>query len=131
MRLVVWSHAIGLPIAILSPLMPTFPLALTLSLIGTFLVTASAPSQLAAMQVVTPNELRGQVNALYMFTVSVLGLGLGPTIIALMTDNLFSSEADLRYAMVSAAVIAEPIALWLLIMTLKPYGEAYRNSRSA
>jgi MFS family permease len=130
MRLVVWAHVIGLPIAILSPLMPTFPLALTLSLISTFLVTASAPSSLAAMQVVTPNELRGQVNALYMFTVSVLGLGLGPTIIALMTDNLFSSEADLRYAMVTAAVIAEPIALWLLILTLKPYGEAYRNSRA-
>ena len=131
MRLVVWSHAIGLPIAILSPLMPTFPLALTLSLVSTFLVTGSAPSQLAAMQVVTPNELRGQVNALYMMTVSVLGLGLGPTIIALVTDNVFSSEADLRYAMMWAAVVAEPIALWLLIMTLKPYGQAYRDSRAA
>jgi MFS family permease len=128
MRLVVWAQIAGLPIGIISPLMPNFPLAMACSLLSTFLVTASAPSQLAAMQVVTPNELRGQVNALYLFTLSVIGQGLGPTVIALMTDNLFSSEADLRYAMVTAAAVAGPIALWLINMTLKPYGEAYRRS---
>jgi MFS family permease len=106
-------------------------LALICALASVFLVTASAPSMLAAMQIVTPNELRAQVNALYMFTVSVIGQGFGPTVIALMTRYLFSSEADLRYAMVTAAAIGGPASLALIWLTLKPYGEAYRRSASA
>jgi MFS family permease len=131
MRIVLYAKIIALPIGIASPLMPNFPLALGCALASVFLVTASAPSMLAAMQIVTPNELRAQVNALYMFTLSVIGQGLGPTVIALMTRYLFNSEADLRYAMVTAAAIAGPVSLALIWRTLKPYGEAYRRSASA
>jgi MFS family permease len=128
MRIVLWVQVGSLPLGIISPLMPSFELALACSLLGSLLVTMSAPAQLAAMQVVTPNELRGQVNALYMFTVAVLGQGLGPTAVALMTDFLFQSEADLRYAMVTLAAISGPITLGLIWMSLKPYGLAYRAS---
>lgn len=128
MRVVLYAKILALPIGIASPLMPTFPLALICALASVFLVTASSPSLLAAMQIVTPNELRAQVNALYMFTLSVIGQGLGPTVIALMTQHLFNSEADLRYAMVTAAAIAGPVSLALIYLTLKPYGEAYRRS---
>jgi MFS family permease len=128
MRIVLWAHIGAIPLGIASPLMPTFELALVCSLLSTMLVIASAPSQLAAMQVVVPNELRAQVNALYLFTLSVIGAGLGPTMIALMTDFLFQAEADLRYAMVTAAAVAGPISLWLIWIALKPYGEAYRQS---
>ena len=83
------------------------------------------------MQIVTPNELRAQVNALYMFTLSVIGQGLGPTVIALMTQYLFSSESDLRYAMVTAAAVAGPISLVLIYLTPKPYGDAYRSAEGA
>lgn len=128
MRLVLWANIIGLPLAILSPLMPTFWSALALALAAQAIVIASAAPMLAAMQIVTPNELRAQVNALYMLTVSVLGQGLGPTVVALITDYVFQSEADLRYAMVLAAAVANPIALGLIWMSVKPYGRAYRDS---
>lgn len=131
MRIVLWANIGSIPLGIISPLMPTFELALAVSLMSTFLVIASAPSLLAAMQVVTPNELRGQVNALYLFTLSVLGQGLGPTVVALMTDYVFQSEADLRYAMVTIAAVAGPIALALVWMAVKPYGQAYREAAAA
>ncbi|MDB5718892.1 MAG: hypothetical protein JWM38_2319 [Sphingomonas bacterium] len=131
MRVVIWANLLGVPLGIVSPLMPTFELALVCSLGAALLVSMSAPSQLAAMQVVTPNELRGQINAIYMFTLSVIGLGLGPTVIALMTDYLFQSEADLRYAMVTAAAVAGPISLALLWMSLKPYGRLSREANLA
>jgi len=131
MRLVLWTQIGALPLAIVSPLMPNFELALACSVLSTLLITMSAPSQLAAMQVVTPNELRAQVNAIYLFTLSVLGSGLGPTVIALMTDYLFQSEGSLRYAMVTAAAIAEPISLWLIWTAVKPYGEAAKADSEA
>jgi MFS family permease len=127
MRLVLWTHIGCLPLAVLGPLMPTFELALAFSLASTMLIIASAPALLSAMQIVTPNEMRAQVNALYLFTLSVVGQGLGPTVVALMTDFLFQSDASLRYAMVTAAAIAEPVGILLIWATLKPYGRAYRE----
>ena len=126
MRISLWSHILGLPIGLAGPLMPTFELALACSFTGLLLTVAAAPAQLAAMQVVTPNELRAQVNALYMVTVGVLGSGVGPLVVALMTDHLFQSEGDLRYAMVTAVAVAAPISLFLIWKTLKPYGKLYK-----
>jgi len=131
MRIVLWAAFISIPLSIVGPLMPSFELALACSLTNLTLTIAAAPCQLAAMQVVTPNELRGQVNALYMFTLSVLGQGLGPTVVALMTDYLFQSEADLRYAMVTAAAVAGPIAFVLIWRAVKPYGDYYREQLTA
>jgi len=131
MRIVLWANIGSIPLSIMSPLMPNFELALGISLMSTFLTIASAPSLLAAMQVVTPNELRGQINALYLFTLSVLGQGLGPTVVALMTDYVFQAEADLRYAMVTMAALAGPISLALIWMAVKPYGEAYKAANAA
>lgn len=128
MRIVLWANIGSIPLGIISPLMPTFEMALAVSLMSTFLIIASAPSLLAAMQVVTPNELRGQVNALYLFTLSVLGQGLGPTVVALLTDYVFRADADLRYAMVSVAAVAGPIALWLTWLGLRAYREAVANA---
>lgn len=128
MRLVLWTQALALPLAAIGPLMPSFWLAFGCSVASLGIQMASTPAALAAMQVVTPNELRGQVNALYMLTISVLGQGLGPTAVALLTDFVFQNEADLRYAMVTAGLIANPISLYLVWRTLKPYGLAYRKA---
>jgi MFS family permease len=131
MRIVLWVAFISIPLSIAGPLMPSFELALACSLANLTLTIAAAPCQLAAMQVMTPNELRGQVNALYMFTLSVLGQGLGPTVVALMTDYLFQSEADLRYAMVTAAAVAGPVTLFLIWKAVRPYGDYYRAQLTA
>jgi MFS family permease len=125
LRIAVIVGVITLPISILSPLMPTFQLALACQFVAGILAMVSAPSQLAAMQIITPNEMRAQVNAVYMITISVIGNGLGPTVVALMTDYLFRAEADLRYALVTAAAVAGPITLTCLVLALKPYGRLH------
>jgi len=131
MRIMLYTQLIGLPLAALGPLAPTFWLALGCSLAAQIVMLAATPAALAAMQVVTPNELRAQVNAVYMLTISVLGQGLGPTVVALMTDFVFRDEADLRYAMLTAGLIANPISLFLIWRTLKPYGRAYQRQAEA
>ena len=131
LRLAVVVHALTMPFYILSPLMPTFQLALGCQFVMGILMMVSAPSQLAAMQIVTPNAMRAQVNAIYMITISVLGNGLGPSVVALMTDYVFRAEADLRYAMLTLAAICTPISLICLILTVKPYGRLYRQITKA
>jgi MFS family permease len=43
----------------------------------------------AALQSMTPNEMRGRISALLLFLENALGMVLGPLIPALLTDNLF------------------------------------------
>jgi MFS family permease len=104
------------------PLMPTPQLALVVSAVNGFISAWLLGPQNAAVQVVTPNEMRGQFSALTIFIINVLGYGLGPTLIAILTEHVFGSEADLRYAMSSAAVVLGPLAAFTIWRGLKPYG---------
>jgi MFS family permease len=46
----------------------------------------------AALMQVTPGQMRGQVSALYLFTINLIGLGAGPTVVALLTDHVFRND---------------------------------------
>lgn len=50
----------------------------------------------AALAEVAPPRLRGQASALYLFAISVIGIGLGPTAVALGTEQLFGDPASVR-----------------------------------
>ncbi|MEI9965087.1 MAG: hypothetical protein WDM92_10615 [Caulobacteraceae bacterium] len=79
---------------------------------------------MAALQSVTPNPMRAQISALYLFVFSAVGGGLGPLVIASLTDIVLPSENDIRYALSGAAVIMAPLAVLILTRALKPYGNA-------
>ncbi len=78
LRVLLLAQAVRVPAAILSPLMPNPFLALFFSGVVNFSAMVGAPSQNAALQIITPNEMRGQVTALYLFMFSVIGSGLRP-----------------------------------------------------
>ncbi|MDB5717182.1 MAG: major facilitator superfamily protein [Sphingomonas bacterium] len=124
------SHALSVPLAVAMPLMPSPWLALTLGMLAAIAAAMSAPGQNSAIQIITPNEMRGQISAVYLFTISVIGGGFGPTAIALITDNVFQDEAMLRYAMASFAAIVGPIGVLLIWLAMKPYAAAVRALES-
>lgn len=126
-RLVLLTEILTIPVVILSPLMPSFMLALVGHVMLNILLMMSAPSRLAAMQIITPNEMRAQANAIFMFLFGAVGAGLGPIGIALVTDFVFSDDADLRYAMVTVAAIAAPLVALCTWTALKPYGLLHRS----
>ena len=100
--------------AIAYPLMPTAQLSLIV--MAPMILCSSAPWGVAvsALQQMAPNELRGQVGAFYLFTVNLIGIGLGPTLVALLTDYWFGDPAALRYSMVvvsGTAAIAAALSL--------------------
>ena len=100
--------------AVAYPLMPTAQLSLLV--MAPMILCSSAPWGVAvsALQQMAPNELRGQVGAFYLFTVNLIGIGLGPTLVALLTDYWFGDPAALRYSMVivsGTAAIAAALSL--------------------
>ncbi len=75
----------------------------------------------AAIQQVMPNAMRGQASALYLFSINLIGLGLGPTAVALMTDYVFRYDNAVSYSILVVSVAAQLCAASLLWMGLKPF----------
>jgi MFS family permease len=121
------SYGAALPLLAAMPLMPNPWLALLCGFLGFTAWSMTAPGQNAAIQIVTPNEMRGQISALYLFSISVVGGGFGPTAIALITDKVFHDEAMLRYALSSFTLLVGPIVLLLIFTAMKPYALAYQR----
>jgi MFS family permease len=130
LRVVVLARLVGVPAAIALPLMPTPWLALGLDAVVAIALGAGGASQNAALQIVTPNQIRGQVTALYLFIYNVVGLGLGPTLAAVMTQYVFHAESELRYALCALAASIGPLALIIIWSGIKPYAREVARLRS-
>jgi MFS family permease len=114
--------ALAVPCAVLSPLMPTGELAIiTGALSGVFGFGAAVP-QNAAIQRITPNEMRGQVTAVYLFMFTVFG-AMGSLLIGLVNQYLFADEAALWKTMALTAAVLMPLAVLAISRGIVPYGK--------
>ncbi len=130
MRATFIGAAITVPSATLAPLMPTPELAVVMLIpasIGPAMTTATGASSL---MMITPNQMRGQFSALYLFVINILGLTIGPTAVAVVTDYVFKNESALHYSIVLVSFIAGLIALVFLYINLAHYRESIEESES-
>ena len=84
----------------------------------------------AAIVAIVPNQMRGQTAAVYLFIVNLIGLGVGPTAVALVTDYVFANDLALKWSMLIVGTIANLIAIALLSSGLKPYRETIARLRA-
>lgn len=124
MRTVFVGQLLSLPGMILFPLMPTPGLSIALCTAYTFFVYWTNAPMNAALQIVTPNQMRGQVTALFLFVYNVIGFGMGPTIIALFTDFVFHSEKMVGYSMAVATLTLGSLTAVIMWIGIRPYGRA-------
>ena len=75
----------------------------------------------AAIVEIVPNAMRGQATALYLLIVNLIGLGIGPTAVALVTDKVFHYDAAVRYSLTIVPVAAIILAELLFIMGQRNY----------
>jgi MFS transporter, Spinster family, sphingosine-1-phosphate transporter len=85
----------------------------------------------AAMQLAAPSRMRGAVGALYTFCGQLIGFGLGPTAIALVTDKLFHDPKMIGYSIAIVCVIASALAAWLMFSALPHYRKILADERAA
>ena len=86
-----------------------------------FFSTFSFGAAAAALQQITPNRMRGVMSALYLFCLNLIGLGFGPTAVALATDYIFKSEAAVGQSISIVTASAAIIGVSILIMGRKPF----------
>ncbi len=124
MRVGLIVSALWFPFGMLYPLMSDAGLSVAFMIPSIFLASAPFGVAPAAIQQIMPNEMRGQASAIYLFVINLIGLGLGPTAIAVMTDFVFRNDNAINYSILivnTAAHIASTLLLW---MGLKPFIES-------
>jgi len=63
-----------------------------------------------------PNQMRGQASAVYLFIISIIGLGLGPQALALVTDYVFKDDNQINMSLLwttTLAHVGSAVLLWL------------------
>jgi MFS family permease len=113
------------------PLMPSSKLAVILLVPFAFLHSAMYGVAPAALQHVAPNEMRAQISAFYLFVVSLVGLGVGPTAVALVTDHAFHDDHMVRYSLLIVCAGAYMLSILLWWLGLKPYRGAVDQAEVA
>jgi MFS family permease len=84
----------------------------------------------ASLMQVAPNDMRAMVSALFYFVISMIGLGLGPTSVAMLTDYYFRDESMLRYSITIVAFVAGLGAVALLAWVRPHFGRSVAAARA-
>ncbi len=130
MRVAFYAVVSAIPFVIAYPLFSDANFALALYVPVAFLTSVPIGVAVAALQQIMPNRMRGQATALYFFIINLLGLGLGPTLIALMTDYVFKNDnaVYLSLSIICGATLV--LSAILLFAGLKPYRRSLDNIRA-
>ncbi|MEZ0538097.1 spinster family MFS transporter [Fibrella arboris] len=113
------------------PLLPRAEWALLAMAMPIFGLACPFGAAAAAIQELMPNQVRGLASAIYLFILNLIGIGLGPTLVALFTDFLFHDEQMIRYSLVLLYAIGGGIGLLLGMLALKPYRRAMADQHTA
>lgn len=94
------------------------------AVLGFFNIFINLPSGVAyaSMQIITPNQMRGQVIAMYVLCTTVIGYGMGPFLLGLFTDQLFGGDiAKLHLSLALLAAITTPLGIATFLWGRKAY----------
>ena len=92
--------------------------------ITSFFITFPLALFATSLQNITPNQYRGVVSGLYVFTVNIVGYGLGPMVVAFFTDKVFKSEMAIDLSMATMFLICGPISFFIFYFGRKPFARA-------
>ena len=121
MRVAMMAMALAVPAGIPYLLVSNSHLAIVLLAPLSFLTAVPLGIAPAALMQVTPSQMRGQVSAVYLFTINLIGLGAGPTAVALVTDHVFHSDGRVGSAILVVATTANLLSALILWSGRKAY----------
>ena len=113
--------ALAIPCFIAAFSVPDASLALALLAPAVFCLTLGIGTGPAILQQITPPHMRGLIHAVAGLMISGIGLGFGPTAVALLTDHALHDESRVGLALMITLSIACMIASICALIAVRPY----------
>ena len=130
MRVTLWGTLVLGPVAVILPLLDSGIAAAVMLVPITFTMAMPPGLSNAALQAIAPNQMRGQLIALYLICVSFLSYLFAPLIIGVMNDYVFGREDAIDLSLATLAVLNYSIAALCLALSLKPLRVALAKIQS-
>jgi MFS family permease len=121
LRVAMMAAAAAVPCSIAYLVVPNSHLAIVLLAPLLYLHAIPFGVAPAALMQVTPSQMRGQVSAVYLFTINLIGLGAGPTAVALVTDHVFHNDNLVGQSLLVVGTTATILSTLILWSGLKSY----------
>jgi MFS family permease len=121
LRIALWGTIAGMPFVLLFPLAPSGNVVAALLVPVVFFMSMPFGVAPAAIQQMMPNTMRAQATALYLFVINLVGIGLGPPIVAALTDYVFHDAQAVHLSLLGVGAVSFALAIVLLWAGLKPY----------
>lgn len=121
LRIAIFALVLLVPCVVATTLTTNLSAAVALLATASFLITLPMAMFTAALQRVTPNEIRGLIAGMFVVAVSVVGLTLGPTSVALLTDEVFGDPLAVGKSLAVVATICGPVSIALFAAGLAEY----------
>ena len=112
-----------------APLLGSYYLTLFVLIPTTFIGTMYLGLVAATIQLCTPNEMRGQTTALYIFFSNIIGLAIGSSVLAAFTDFVFDNDQAIDLSIASLHIIFLPTAALLFWYGLPGVRNSLRESQ--
>jgi MFS family permease len=106
-------------------LAPSAPVLFAVLAVTHFALCFALGSTPAYIQIITPKHARGQVSAVYVLVLNVLGLGAGPMLVGSLSSLSAQDPHALRAAVI--AVIIPALALAAVLLTVLVWWEHHRG----
>jgi len=110
--------------------MPILNLQIALLIPAFFFLAMPIGSSYASLQLILPNQVRGQVGALQVFTLNLGGLILGPFLPGFFNDYLFRDATMVGWSLALTVGLASLLSAVLFGVTWRPYRKHYAQMHS-
>jgi MFS family permease len=121
LRVALWGTVVGFPFVLLFPLAPSANLVAALLVPVVFFMSMPFGVAPAAIQQMMPNTMRAQATAVYLFVINLVGIGLGPPIVAVVTERVFHDAQAVHLSLLVVGAVSFALAIILLWAGLRPY----------
>ncbi len=112
LRIGILSALCALPFGLAAPLMNSGELVLALYAPFTFAAAMPYGAAAAAVQDITPNRMRGQFSALFLLGLNLMGIGLGPTVVASLAAGVPGGLPSALAMVVGVTAVLSAALLW-------------------
>ncbi|HEY4324044.1 MAG TPA: MFS transporter [Mucilaginibacter sp.] len=108
------------------PLIGNPNIVLGLLFILLFFVASPIGASTSAIQEIMPNQVRALSSSIFLFLLNIIGLGLGPTMVAVFTDYVLHDEMAIRYSLVALIIVGGFFSLLFYAISYRGYKHAVK-----
>ncbi len=103
------------------PLINNPAIVMALFFIPLFFVSSPMGASTTAIQELMPNQVRALSSSIFLFVLNMIGLGLGPLLVAFFTDNIFHNEKAIRFSLSALFLIGGGLGTLFYFIGYKGY----------